>query len=346
MLASFATDYNDKNITIKPRLSTRQHFDDFILDNARPEWYRNKHRTITTSFEMPLSWDTPVGQWAAFGEMRQERINSSNLGDHEREIIGLTATYTGNFHQKYFAHVAMHHHYFAAWGWRTWPRIDLSMKVKSDLTLFVSHGSAFRMPSFTDLYYTSPANMGHPDLQFEESKTVEGGIRFISGQMSWVASVFQKSGTNLIDWIRTSNELPWIATNIASIRTRGLDIEWRISPRGTGLNNLSVGYTFITSDKEEQIYESKYALNYIRHHAHLKISHSLFFGVEAGWTLNWRDRINQPSYMLTDLKLQRAIGPWRLFIKASNIFDKHYFEIPGVPRPGRWIEGGLAGTWN
>ncbi len=31
-----------------------------------------------------------------------------------------------------------------------------------------------------------------------------------------------------------------------------------------------------------------------------------------------------------------------LFVKASNLLNKSYEEIPGVPLPGRWIIGGVS----
>ncbi len=54
--------------SLTPQLWWRQHRDDYILDYARPDWYRNLHRTEVVGGELQLTVDSPLGQTAAGGE--------------------------------------------------------------------------------------------------------------------------------------------------------------------------------------------------------------------------------------------------------------------------------------
>ena len=73
-------------------------------------------------------------------------------------------------------------------GLNVFPGIDLSYQLFSGIKIFTSFNTSLRMPTFTDLYYKGPTNIGNPDLKPEKAATIEGGVK-------WSSSVFsRKSG--------------------------------------------------------------------------------------------------------------------------------------------------------
>ena len=40
-------------------------------------------------------------------------------------------------------------------------------------------------------------------------------------------------------------------------------------------------------------------------------------------------------------KFRGSIYDCELFLKATNLFNKSYYEVSGVPLPGRWITAGV-----
>jgi outer membrane receptor protein involved in Fe transport len=62
--------------------------------------------------------------------------------------------------------------------------------------------------------------------------------------------------------------------------------------------------------------------------------------------LTYKKKDARGGWFLLDLGLSYQLNKHsRLFFKASNLLDKRYQEIAGVPQPGRWVEGGLGLEW-
>jgi iron complex outermembrane receptor protein len=73
----------------------------------------------------------------------------------------------------------------------------------------------------------------------------------------------------------------------------------------------------------------------------MKIFNSLPFGINQSWTFSYEDRITLGDHFTVDTKLSKNFSNLNVFVKASNLLNKSYEEIPGVPLPGRWIIGGV-----
>ncbi|KXS51613.1 MAG: iron complex outermembrane recepter protein [Marinobacter sp. T13-3] len=84
----------------------------------------------------------------------------------------------------------------------------------------LSYGTAFRAPTFNDLY--TPWG-GDPDLKPEESEAVEMGLSGNYKSWYWDAALFQLDIDNMIDWKETSPYF-WEPLNIDSARIRGAEL--------------------------------------------------------------------------------------------------------------------------
>ena len=83
-----------------------------------------------------------------------------------------------------------------------------------------SVGTAFRVPTFTELYYVDPQTIGNADLRPEKATNVEAGLTWDAGPVSLDAAVFYRHGTDLIDFVRSSPDraLPGRRTSGRSTR--------------------------------------------------------------------------------------------------------------------------------
>lgn len=121
----------------------------------------------------------------------------------------------------------------AAWGYT----------FSTALRLVASYGTAFKAPSFNELYFPG---FGNPNLDVEESKSTEIGLSGNISQAHWSINAFQTDVDNLIAYDATI----FAPANIGKARIRGLEAvfntriaEWDLSSNLTLLDpkNLSSG---------------------------------------------------------------------------------------------------------
>ncbi len=217
--------------------------------------------------------------------------------------------------------------------------------VAKNVRLYASVGKAFRIPTYTELYYTSPASVGNPNLKYEQTLNYEAGINIIKPVYTAKLSIFRKEGTNLIDWVRENSNQPWTARNIASLNTNGFEISFLTNPsmiiRDFPVNRVGIDYTYLNSNKTSGQFQSQYLLQYLRNQLILNVENNWWAGIKQSWEVRYEDRVNFGNFFLVDTQLFRDFEYYRLFIKATNLFNKSYQEVSGVPLPGRWITAGI-----
>ena len=112
------------------------------------------------------------------------------------------------------------------------------------LRLTASYGTAFKAPTFNDLYFPF---YGDPTLRPETSHSTEVGLSGRSGVLSWAVNAYQTQINDLIEY----NPVTFGAANIDRARIRGLETqlvahlrEWHVQlqvtlldPRDTGVND-------------------------------------------------------------------------------------------------------------
>src|SRR5207248_6435489 len=76
--------------------------------------------------------------------------------------------------------------------------------------LKASASRAFRLPSYTDLDYHDPANLGNPLVAPESAWDYEGGLQWApGGRWKTELTVFERRDSGVIDYVlRTCSEVP------------------------------------------------------------------------------------------------------------------------------------------
>lgn len=334
------------NVTARPRLFWRRHDDDFILDRNRPDWYRNRHSTDVYGGEWQGSLTTEHVVATVGGELAGENIASSSFGDHFRLRHGLFAELTLAPFDRLSIITGLSLYRYGAWAWQAWPGIDVGYSLDDNIRIYASVGKAFRVPTFTELYYVSPANMGNPDLRPERSWTYEGGMAWRSGAVALTPAVFMRRGRDLIDWARTSPDDPWTVRNVSSATTVGVETRLHLTPtlmwESSPLTSLSLQYAWLDVERDASNWESKYILDNLRHQVILDLAGRLSGSLFPSARLRYQQRQTGDDYVVVDAHLSWKKDALELFADASNLFDRSHSEIGTIPMPGRWVRVGVS----
>jgi len=209
------------------------------------------------------------------------------------------------------------------------------------LKLRAAVSRAFRLPSFTDLYYHDPANRGTPDLRPEQAWSYEAGVDWhggakMRGSLAW----FQRRERDVIDYVRYSPDDIWRAANVQRLRLTG--IEASVEVRAARAHVLDFGYTALHGMRDALgALMSRYVFNYPEHAGVASWRGTLPGGLIASTRLGASQRRGRDPYAVWDLTLACDRSRLRPFLQVSNMTGTYREEIAGVPLPGRTTVLGL-----
>lgn len=334
--------------SITPKIYWRRNDDEFLLNYENPSFYKNIHQSNVLGAEIQSSIRTDFGITSFGAEYKKDKIESNNLGNHQRENYGLFVEQNIKPLENFIIVINGFAYNYADIGWKFWPGLDLGYNLSEKIRLFGSIGKAFRTPTYTELYYSDPVTKGNPDLKFEESVNYELGANYRQASFNFNLSLFRKEGTNIIDWIRESDNEQWMVMNFARVNTNGFEAGVSLNPneivRWLPIYNLGINYTYLNSDKSTAQFQSRYVLDYLKHQLIINLSNPLPLDIKQSWFLRYEDRVNLEESFIVDSQLLYELKLFEVFIKATNLFNKSYKDIGGIPLPARWIIAGVKYT--
>lgn len=338
-------DWENQSVRLSAKAYWRNNKDEFVMRSYDPGFYKNNHQTDVYGGEVQATIKSNFGITSIGGEYIYDNIESNNLGIRNRDNKGIFLEHRNLLWDKLTTNISLFGYDYAGIGLKFWPGLDLGYKVNDNLRVYFSSGRAFRVPSYTELYYNDPVTVGNPDLKHEETTNIELGLYYTNSVIETNVSLFRKEGKDIIDWVRLESEQPWTVRNIANVNTNGIELGISFFPDRIFANipvlQIGLNYTYLDSDKSVDEFESRYVLDYLRHQVIADITHYLPWEIAASWYFRYKDRVNFEDYFVTDLQLRKQISSFGLFIKAANLFDVEYHEISGVPLPGQWITAGF-----
>ena len=321
---------------IRPKLYWRRGQDEYIYIRNNPSVYRNLHKTnkIYLDFRFSKLFDSSRLNFGI--DLSNSSISSNNLGDHNRFTTSLYADYTFKTKDnKLSFSPGLSISNFSDMSTHFFPGIDVGFDVNEKINLYANYGKTYRIPTYTDLYYSDRNTIGNPDLNPEHAITNEIGIKYSNENIDVSSSFFTRKSSNIIDYVKQSEQDKWEATNIRNLDTNGFDLSflYKISL----YNSLRIGYTYLF-DKSyvSQVNYSRYAINSLRHQLNTRLA--LKYSNKITHTLinRFGERSNKVSHIVYDsnLKYQLSENSY-FFINVNNIFNEEYYETNLVPMPGR-----------
>jgi iron complex outermembrane receptor protein len=325
----------------------RYNKDNYIYIRSNPEVYHNIHETNVATAEMQATKTLTHGHMGAGLEWREEAIHSNSLGQRSRSNAGAFAEYAVDFTKRVSTGASVYINYNSDYGLKAYPALNAGYRINMDWKAFANAGISQRLPTYTDLYYKGPTNIGNAQLKPEEAAYAEGGIQYAHAATKLKGIYGYRHVTDFIDWVRADLQSPWQPQNFGTVNTQVLTIggeqgmnELLGLPTGYQLS-LHASWNYLVPDREgvEEVY-SKYSTDALRHQAIAGMRATIAsFGM--GINVRYQNRMNAGDYTLADIHLQYEQPLWSIFADVTNIFDQAYTEISTVPLPGRWLCIGL-----
>lgn len=358
-------------------------FELFRYPDQTPDWYYGHNYHLTDVYGSNLNaWFASGFGKTAFGvDFRSENIWSTVLGKPLTSPVPIPGESGKEFnysdsrtnisqyieHSVYFQKFSFSGGFMANWnsqlgrGWNFYPGLDASWNFIKNVKWYSTVNKSLRIPTFTDLYYSSPTNIGNPSLKPEEATAFETGIKYYNNGIVCNMAYFHRQGKNMIDWIKESGETIWHAANITTLNTDGIEFSAKIIPkkifrREIFLKSLNFSYSYINQGKQSGIFSSKYILDYLKNKIDLGISHSIYNGINANWKLSYQDRngtytkwkdseygeeVPYNSVWLIDGRLYWQKHGTNIYIECSNLLNKRYVDYANVEQPGIWFRMGI-----
>ncbi|WP_019583419.1 TonB-dependent receptor domain-containing protein [Thioalkalivibrio sp. ALE16] len=229
----------------------------------------------------------------------------------------------------------------------------------TDLTgstrLRASYGTAFNVPTFNDLYYPyeeffdwetgvqTGSYQGNPDLNPEESQTIEVGLRHAWDGYYMDAAIFQ---TDIEDLIQISGDFDRQPENVSQARIRGLELEGGYASGGW---HSRMSLTLLDAENRSPIFKGNELTRRSPVSARVDLDRQLGDFSVGGSVIararSYNDAANNErlsGYGLLNLRGSYAITPeWSVEASLNNVFDRDYaltrnsFNGVDYNQPGR-----------
>ena len=344
-LIAFTTTFKSKKLKIQPRVYWKRNQDMFLLRRFEPAFFRNFHISDKIGAEANTAYTSELGVTGFGVDVSKIYLRSNNLGNRNRFMTNLFLEHRFKLlDNKLDITPGVAVTYFSDFKFHAFPGLDVGFDITNDLKAYGNIGYTYRIPTYTDLFYSDPRTSGNPDLEPEEAFAQEIGIKYITPKFSATLAVFNRDAKNLIDYIRpNATEQIFTATNITEVNTKGLEVDAAYNFKMKGFTQtLALGYAFLDDNILEQNEElSRYSLNTLKHQYTTRFSTQLFKNMHQNIVYKYAERTTGQTYNVWDASLVYRLKQMELTITASNIFDADYVESGFTPMPPSNVLFGL-----
>ena len=318
--------------------SYRTHGDRFMFDRERPLLSDNRHRTHAALASLAATRRvTGAATFTAGAEGGGDWIRSTNLGDHRLGRVSAFAEWRQELGRRTQLDASLRVDRYSEFGSSANPSVGFAWWPSSVVRVRTSAGRAFRVPTFTERFYSDPANLARAEVGPERAWAGEAGADLFL-ESGWVleGTVFGRDDHDVIDWLRQTPAERWRTYNIRDVRTRGVEAGVRRTwPEGSF---VSAHFTGLDVDAEAVDLLSKYVLDYAPRSFTAAAAIPLPGRVRVAPRIEYRRRSRSSGtsdYALVDLRAGRRVGRLLdIFVEGTNLFDVEYQEIAGVAMPG------------
>ncbi len=349
--------------------SYRKNFDRYDWTRGMP---MNRHNTdnVGAGAWADCAW---LGGTTSFGgNYAYHHIFSTNLGEPlelpHGDYTHAKARHTGNL---WLRHTLQRGRFEAAasagisltpYGESALWSISAGYGFASGVHLNAGVSQSMRLPTFTDLYYSSPAHVNNLDLVPEHAVTYRIDADYAKRRWSFRAAAYYRAGRDIIDWVRREEfDGKWHSEQTNLLNTYGAEVSCEYSVETGFLRRITFAYGYTTTDRMTDA-EAQSAMDFMRHKAVLSAEVHVWRRLSFVLTGSVYDRngsytdypvAGDPQtktlrdfkpYFLLDGRLSWEKGICRLYADATNLTGTRYCDMGGIPLPGLWVTGGLTLT--
>lgn len=236
-----------------------------------------------------------------------------------------------------------------AFGSHNTQSLALGYQVSDTSKVIASWGTAFRAPTFNDLYW--PENqygVGNVDLTPEESENMELAFKYSDNGHRFNAAIFKNRIDGLIDWAPV---IPgdffgqWTPSNLADVRIKGFELEY-----GYVNGALSSNINYSWTDADDLATDDRLK-NRARRVFNADVDYTVMQALVVGASLrarserytNNRSNPELPGFGTVDLRANyQATDSVLVDASVTNIFDKEYVVREGFNEQGIGFKVGVT----
>lgn len=373
ILGSIKGEFGEK-FKFLPSIYWNRHNDKFEL--IKNSGNANYHQSNVYGSNINMQYTSKIGVTNSGFEIRNEGILSNVLGKALDSPIG---NFTKEYNRTNFSYMIQHNIEFkkftvsagflsfyntsVSYKFKLYPSLNVNYSILNGLNIYSSYSKSSRLPTFTDLYYTTSTHIGNINLKQEESQSIELGLRIKNRYIVSYISTYLMDGKNMIDWIKQNPEDKWESKNITQINKIGIEVGGKVF-----VNEffdflhyktvLQINYAKMYQDVVNNDYISNYILNYLKDKLTIqltlpvykdKLSSTISFRYQKrmGQYLKYEDlkptqTVDYPAFSIFDLNLNYKYKKFDFYININNIFDANYYDLGNIPQPGFWAILGLS----
>jgi vitamin B12 transporter len=332
------TDFSTKTKLQQQSLSlySKNQFFDFWNSQFKVGYSKDKRREFDETNEFnpnrinnfdteltQISWQNDfklhLGTLTLLYDRLEEDLDSTVAYDKTNRINeGYVASYLANI-GSHSVQASLREDHNSAFGSQVTGGVGYGFSINPNWRITGSYGSAFKAPTFNDLYYPF---FNNPNLQPEKSDNLEASLRFQQNETQLSATVFENRIRNLIAFDSTT----FAIDNLEKARIQGLTLA---GAQGFGNFNLQGSIDFQSPrDRTSDNLLPRRA----NRHAKLNLNYDLGnwqLGAEfLATSTRYNDKANKvplAGYGLLNLNANYKISSdWQLQARLNNALDKNY----------------------
>ena len=349
-LIGFSTTYRSDNLILKPKLYWKRNQDMYVYLRQDPSVYRNLHISNKVGIEINASTSNFLGNLGLGFDLSKVSLESNNLGERKRTMLNMfieqqvklnddKIDFTPGVAITYFSDVSTKLNYKNNFfnNLFFYPGMDLGYRLDNNLKLYTNIGFTYRIPTYTDLFYTSPTTLGNENLKLEKALTKEIGLKYLKDGFNFDFSLYQRDASDIIDYVRNNESEPWQANNIREINTNGFELNmgYKFYLGSFRMQTINIGYSNIDDELLETDFAfSRYALNTLKNQITGTYTFEINEKIYSTIAYKNAERSNEEKYTVIDFRTSYKLDKFTLSIILNNILDTEYSETNLVPMPG------------
>ncbi len=228
-----------------------------------------------------------------------------------------------------------------SYGSHTTGNLAIAHLMRNGMRASIAYGTAFKAPSFNDLYFQDPwGSNGNPNLEPERARSLELGLRGADGD--WSLRLYRNEVENQIQWVEIAL-WTWQPQNVARARINGVELEW--STRMLGWDSrIDLSWMDPRDADSNQLLTRR-----PQRSARLALERG-FGKLDAGLSLSahghsYDDAANTtriPGYALLDARIGYTLARGlRLEARGHNLLDQQHHTVDGYNSTPRGLFIGL-----
>lgn len=337
--ARFDNSFNFTDFSSKARLNqqsvaliSKNKWTSFWLSNLHVGFSKDKSKSYDEYPTTPSSFDTeqtqinwqndfslPIGTLTLMYDRLEDDVKSTTVYDKTSRVNeGYVASYLANL-SAHSIQLSLRDDHNSQFGSAFTGGIGYGYTINPNWRITTSYGSAFKTPTFNDLYYPG---FNNPKLQPEKSDNLEASLRYHDNDTSLSATIYENRIRSLIAFDFATSTIE----NLNKVVIQGLTLTG-----GQRWGNLQLDANLDIQSPRDDKTDNLLARRANRHGA-LNLSYNLGdwrFGAEAIASStrynNLANTVKLGGYASVNLTTTYKVNQdWSVQARVNNIFDKNY----------------------